>query len=363
MIRQIILIAALGLGSLEAWEVQSISGRDHVKVSDVASFYGLGKQSTPSLKTLKFEGDRGELMVTKDNRAISINGVTQWLAFPVVDQGGVYFLSRLDLGKTIEPAFRPQMIGEFPPVQTVVLDAGHGGRDNGALGPYESEKNFALDVARRVRDELKKAGVRVVMTRNSDVFVELADRAAVANKIPNSIFVSIHFNAADWNRSATGFEIFCVTPRGAPSTAYENVLVRDMIKESGNEHDLHSFALANAIFHSMHGKLAMFDRGVKRSRFAVLRLTRVPSVLIEGGFLTNADDARKVASKSWREDYAVSITRGIREYMKLATAGTPPRQVADYRSGKERPASMVAAPAVTPVPDVMLREMPETKAN
>lgn len=361
--RQVILLAALGLSTLQAWDVQSISGRDHVKVGDVASFYQLGKQSTPSPHTLKFEGEGDELTVTKDSRAISINGITQWLAFPVIDQDGTCFLSRLDLGKTIEPAFRPQMIGDFAPVRTVVIDAGHGGRDNGALGPYESEKNFTLDVARRVRDELKKAGVRVVMTRNSDVFVELADRAAVANKIPNSIFVSIHFNAADWNRSATGFEIFCVTPRGAPSTAYENVLVRDMIEENGNEHDLHSFALANSIFHSIHGKLAMFDRGVKRSRFAVLRLTRVPSVLIEGGFLTNADDARKVASKSWREDYAVSIARGIREYIKLATTGTPPRQLADYRTGKESPASMVAAPAAPPVPAVMLREMPEPKAN
>jgi len=358
------LVLWLGVSQISvAWEVKSISGRDYVPLSEAAAFYDLGTEASPDANTRKYSSQSRELVVTKNSRVVTINGVSHWLAFPVVEDGGGFFLSRLDLGKTIEPAFRPQLLPDLKPVRTVVIDPGHGGKDIGAQGPYESEKNFTLDVSRRVRDQLKKAGMRVLLTRNSDTFVELQDRAAVANRIPDSIFVSVHFNAADWNRSAEGFEIFCVTPRGAPSTAYEDLRVRDMIAENGNEHDLHSFALANAVFHSMHGRLTMFDRGVKRARFAVLRLTTVPSILIEGGFLTNPEDARKVASKQWREDYAASIARGIMEYSKLAAKGIPPRQLADYRSGAAPVANLAVAPTPTPAPEVMLRDLPAASTN
>ena len=170
--------------------------------------------------------------------------------------------------------------------------------------------------------------------------------------------MSLHFNAGDGNQAANGFEIYCVTPRGAPSTAYEQIHERDMVEENGNEHDIHSFALANAIYHSMHGKLEMFDRGVKRARFAVIRLAEVPSVLIEGGFMTNAGDARKVASKEWRDDYAAAIARGILEYKKLAELHVPPREVTAYRNPEQaapRPVAETSKPA--PVPGVSLRDV------
>ena len=353
-----VVVLMLGLAAtapLCAWEIRSIEGREYVAVREVARFYNLTEAAAEDANTRHYRNADTELTVAKNGRQVSINGIAHWLAFPLVESGDDYFLSRMDLGKTLEPALRPQFIPNFPRVNTVVLDAGHGGRDHGAIGPYESEKNFALDVARRVRDLLIKAGVRVLMTRNSDTFIALKDRAGVANRLKNAIFVSLHFNAADWNRSATGFEIFCVTPQGSPSTAYEGVRVRDMVAESGNEHDIHSFALANAIIHSLHGKLVMADRGVKRSRFAVLRLSKNPSVLVEGGFLTNAEDARKVASREWRDDYAEAIVRGILEYKKLAEQHLPPRQLAQYRGAPTRPAAISTA---TPSADVKLREMP-----
>jgi len=343
-----------------SWEIKSFNGREHVPLTEVAAFYGLGQEVVLDAKSKKLSGPDRELVVTRDNREVMINGVKHWLAFPVLDEGGRFFVSRLDLGKTIEPAFRPAAIPGFPAVTTVVLDAGHGGKDNGARSPYEWEKNFVLDVARRVRDRLQKAGFRVLMIRNSDKFIELADRAAFANRQKNVIFVSLHFNAADWNRDANGFEIFCVTPRGAPSTAYEQTRVRDMLEENGNEHDLHSFALANSVYHALLGKMDMADRGVKRARFAVLRQAQVPAVLIEGGFLTNASDARKVASKQWRDAYATAIATGISQYKKLAEQKIPPREIASYRTPSATPVSVAtSATKPAPVPGVTLREIPE----
>ena len=354
-----VLLPLLLAFSANAWEIKSFSGRDHVALEEVSAFYGLGEAASPGSNTRKLNGSGRELVATPGYREIEINGVKHWLAFPVLEDKGRVYLSRLDLGKTLEPAFRPALIPDFPAVSTVVLDPGHGGKDGGARSPYEYEKNFALDVARRIRNDLQKSGVRVILTRNSDSFVELADRAGVANRLKNSIFVSLHFNAMDGSPAANGFEIYCVTPRGAPSTAYEQIHTRDMVEENGNEHDIHSFALANAIYHSMQGKMEMFDRGVKRARFAVIRLAGVPSVLIEGGFLTSPSDARKVASKPWRDNYAASIARGILEYKQLAEHRVPPREVAAYRNPDLAPPPVAETNKPAPVPGVSLRDLPE----
>lgn len=319
------------------WTLYRHEGRDYVDIHELAAFYDL-KPTVPEGKKLRFETEPNLLAVEKDSRAININGVIHWLSFPVVNQNNRWLISRMDLGKTIDPALRPQLIGSFQPVKTVVLDAGHGGKDKGAFSPSAWEKDFNLDIVRRVRPILMKAGLRVILTRNNDKFIPLEDRAALANRTPESIFVSIHFNSALANPAAKGFEVFCITPRGSPSTEYDELRVRDMVEEKGNPSDLQSFALANTVYHSLHGRMEMADRGVKRSRFAVLRLTRTPAVLIEGGFLSNRDDVQKVTSRAWRDRYAEAIANGILEYKRLAENRIVPRTVAQYRTPSKTPA-------------------------
>ena len=357
----LVSIFFVGLSSLSAWDIRSFQGRDHVSFKEIADFYGI--QPAPSAKGgRKFSGAGRELVVAGNSRELFINGIAHWLAFPVLEEDGELFLSRLDLGKTVEPAMRPQRISGFSAVDTVVLDAGHGGTDSGASSPYQVEKNYSLDMVMLIGSQLQKAGVRVVLTRNDDTYVGLQERAAIASGQKNSIFVSIHFNSTNGGRSANGLEIYCVTPRGAPSTAYEQLSDRDMVGEDGNEHDLHSFALANTVYHSILGSMKMSDRGVKRARFAVLRLAGSPAVLIEGGFLSNPGDARSIASRAWRENYAASISRGILEYMNLAALRTPPRQVGDYRIGREPappPSSTpLSEPSPAPSSSVLLRDLP-----
>ena len=349
------------------WEVKRFDGRDYAPLVKVAEFYSLPQQFSVENNHISLYRGSRSLVVTRDLRDVEINGVKYILSFPVIDREGTYWISRMDIGKTIEPAFRPELVADIKPFTTVVLDPGHGGHDNGASSPYEYEKNFSLDVARRVRNELQKAGVNVFMTRNRDAFVELQDRAALANGKQNSIFVSIHFNAADWNHAANGLEIYCITPRGSPSTEYDELLVRDMVQETGNRNETQSFALASIIYQSLHGAtLNMFDRGVKRARFAVLRLTKAPAVLIEGGFLTNPDDARRVATTSWRNDYAKAIARGILEYRKLAEFHQAPRTMADYRAPADTSPSIsvTGTPSPTPVVNpISLRDLPQASPS
>lgn len=345
------------------WEVSRIDGRDYSSLRKVAEFYSLPTDFTPENNSVYLNRARRSLRATRDSREFEVNGIKHILSFPVIERNGRWWVSRMDLGKTIEPAFRPELLPDIKPFTTVILDPGHGGHDKGAIGPSELEKNFALDVARRVRNELQKAGVTVLMTRNSDTFVELQDRAAIANAKQKAIFVSLHFNASP-NRAAEGLEIFCITPRGSPSTEYDELLVRDMVQEYGNQFEVPSFSLANAIYHSLHGSLKMTDRGVKRARFAVLRLTKMPSVLVEGGFLSNANDARRVASTDWRNTYAKAIATGILEYRKLAEFKTAPRLVSDYRSPSAAAPAVAALPSPTPRPAaVTLRDLPPETAN
>jgi len=168
---------------------------------------------------------------------------------------------------------------------TVVIDAGHGGYDRGGIpGQRVSEKDMTLDVAQRLKNVLSASGYRVVMTRDSDVFVPLGTRSAIANQYRNAIFVSIHFNSAT-RRGADGIETYFYS--------------RD------------SLALASAIHHYVAGGAPSPNRGVRRRGYYVLRRTAIPAVLVECGFLTNPTEASYAQNASYRQKLAEEIAAGI----------------------------------------------------
>src|SRR6202035_2676561 len=182
-----------------------------------------------------------------------------------------------------------------------------------------------------LRPLLQSKGLRVIMTREGDYFVPLEVRAQIANKARDSIFVSIYFNGSNDDRNATGFEIFSFSPRGAPSTSDTAVAPSALSAQPGSAADAQSTALSACIYHSLLGHIPEYDRGIKRARFAVLRLTKVPAVLIEGGFLTDRGEAKLVANKDWRAKLAGAIGVGIESYRTLGVKKQPPMLVADYR--------------------------------
>ncbi len=315
------------------WQVIKVGPRDYLSVDNIAKFYGLIGNVDSGGKTVVLNNGRNMLQVTLDSREAIVNGIRNWFCFPVIAHENKFLVSRIDLAKTIEPQLRPTMIQRSGKVQTIVLDPGHGGFDKGAASTFGNEKTYALDVARQLRPLLQAKGFKVVMTRETDVFIPLEVRARIANATKDSIFVSIHFNATGSNPSATGFEIFSLTPRGAPSTNDDSLALHFVNMQAGSPMEAQSFELSAAVYHSMLGHVnAEFDRGIKRARFAVLRHTQVPSILVEGGFLSETGDAKRIADPAWRKQYAEALCTGIENYRALVEKKQRPMLVAEYRA-------------------------------
>src|SRR5438093_2419096 len=336
------------------WQIIKVSGQDYLSVENISRFYGLPAGVVVAGEKIRFETIKNPMEFVSGSRETMINGARSWLCFPLIEQGGRYLVSRTDVAKTIEPLVRPHRVPNVGNVQTVVLDPGHGGYDKGQVSRYGYEKDFALDVARKLRPLLQAKGLRVIMTREGDYFVPLEVRAQIANAARNSIFASIHFNATNDDPNATGFEIFSFTPRGAPSTSDSAVAPSALSTQPGSAVDAQSMALSACIYHSMLGHIPEFDRGIKRARFAVLRLTKVPAVLVEGGFLTERGESQLIAKKDWRVKLAQAIGAGVANYVALGVKKQPPMLVADYRrEDKSPPVEFVAPEADSSLLDLL----------
>jgi N-acetylmuramoyl-L-alanine amidase len=306
------------------WTLIKHDGRDYVPVEDVAKFYSFTKVDF-SNDGVNLAGATLRVQGGANLRELYLNGLKFILSFPIIKVDDRLLLSRMDLSKLIEPVLRPAKISGAP-VRTVVLDAGHGGFDQGARGLLGNEKDFALDVVLRARDLLLKAGYNVRLTRSADVFVPLEDRAAFANRQSNSIFVSVHFNSGA-REDAAGIETFSLAPRGVPSTNDAIGSLTDFQECLGNLRDAENIALATAMHAALITKLGANDRGIKRARFIVLRDINIPGVLIEGGFLSNAQDRVRVATPIYRQILAQAIVQGVTSYNRALWRGTSSEQL------------------------------------
>ena len=301
------------------WRTVRIDDQPYVALVDVAEAYGMAKaERRKNPKELAFRGDPRSLLVKVDSRQAIVNGVRNWFSYPVRKQGlGKPHISLVDVETILRPTFFPESVTGLGKVKTVVFDPGHGGHDKGARSPQGYEKDYALDIVKRTRKILEGRGIKVVQSRLSDFFVPLSDRPAMTNNYEAPIFVSIHLNAASWRPAASGFEIFSMPPLGSPSTGAKPDRAKDTLEGSGNDHTEASQVLANTVYRTLLGKMEGFDRGLKRARFTVLRKADVPSILVEGGFLTNPGDAEKAHSPAWREEFAKAIADGIEAYIKF----------------------------------------------
>lgn len=173
--------------------------------------------------------------------------------------------------------------------RTVVIDAGHGGHDNGGQWGRVYEKHLALDTAARLETKLKNLGYQTVMTRRSDYFISLPQRVSTANRYKNAIFVSIHYNYT-WKQQVSGLETFYSTEEGK--------------------------RLAQLVQSSLIRRTRTVDRSAKYARFYVIRNTTLPSILVEGGFVSNAEERDRMKSGWFRESIAQGIADGIQRYRR-----------------------------------------------
>ena len=195
---------------------------------------------------------------------------------------------------------------------TVIVDAGHGGKDSGAYRRYgPPEKMVALDVAQRLERKLRESQVKTIMTRDSDVFIPLNDRVAIENKQKNAVFVSIHFNDSR-KRRARGFETYY--------------------------HSGVSLDLANRIQQKLMAIPNSANGGVHTANFRVLRLASCPAVLVECGYLSNRSEGNQARDSEYRELLADRIAEAIVEQRYGTGVYQPPPHIAAQLRPQPEPA-------------------------
>jgi N-acetylmuramoyl-L-alanine amidase len=264
-----------------------------------------------------------------DSAQAEINGINVRLSFPLANEKGVPLIAQLDLDKTIRPLLYPSRYVTPKKITTICLDPGHGGKDTGnrvgGLFFGHSEKTYTLALALELRDQLKRAGFNVILTRNKDTFVELPLRPDIANEHNADLFVSLHFNATQVGKNEVeGPETYCITPVGAASSNAQGEGA-NYGATTANRFEDQSLLLAYQMEKSLVRNLGVEDRGVRRARFAVLRDAEMPAILIEGGYMTHPTEGKNIFDAAYRKQMAAAIVRGILSYQKLtAPAVAPP---------------------------------------
>lgn len=319
--------------SAAKWQTYTIEGVEYVKLNDLFKFYRFVQLK----KTMR----AGYITYGAQNRFVSLkaghmdfymNNFRYILSYPIRTMGSALMVSTTDVKKLIDPVLRPRFDRSSGKVTTVVLDPGHGGHDAGAVSSYAREKDCNLQLAERVRNLLVKKGLKVVMTRDRDYFLTLQQRVNIANKYPNSIFVSIHHNSA--RSSASGIETFTLAPKGTTSPFARAKVSKSL---SGNNQDSENIALATAVHSRAIKASGAVDRGIQRARFSVLCTIQRPAILFEGGFVSNPKEGKLISSPAYQDKLAKAICEGILSYCAIVGGHQGLKQRTSSGSSSSRP--------------------------
>ncbi len=315
-------VALLFSSTLVQAGLQTISynGKNYITLKSIESQYGFSKMTLSGSKiTLRKPNIKMEF--SKGSNICYMNDLKFGLTSSVISSGGNFLVSQTDVTKMIDPILKPSFIPNAKSFDTIIIDPGHGGQDAGAVNKFGTEAAYNLKVARILQAGLKAKGFKVVMTRESDTFLTLSQRVAFANRYSNAIFISIHFNAAS-NSSARGIETFTLSPVGVAHYG-RGLKNSDYQAQSGNQQDSANIALATAIHGRMKERVVPYkvpDRGIKRARFSVLSGIKHPAILIEGGFMSNASEARLIHESRYQSVIATSVYEGIFRYRNALNA-------------------------------------------
>ncbi len=287
-------------------------GLRRLAMRDVAAFYGLRQSMREGHVYWRGAGGSAEFEV--DRRRAKVNGTRMHLSHSVGEHEGQATLGEADFRLLIDPLLRDAAL---PPqsVRTIVIDPGHGGRDEGTRGSRYTEKEVVLAISRHLAWILRQRGFQVHLTRTLDEFIPLRRRAEMAREAGADIFVSVHANSAA-DSSVRGFETFILPPAGTPGT-YTNRAVN--VKRPGNDFDKQNLRLAYEIQRRSVVRTGTVDRGVKHALMEVLRPLSCPGVLVEVGFMSNRREERKLGDTDYQRQVAHGIAEGIIAYSRIVS--------------------------------------------
>lgn len=280
--------------------------------------HGLGplrRLSAGPVESYALVAPQGVLTLTSGSPVARWDGAEMRLGFAPQSIADKLLVHSLDIRKNFEPLLR----GHRPaanPDRLVVIDPGHGGSNLGTSSVTDprTEKYFTLDWALRLAPLLRSLGWRVLLTRTNDTDVSLVDRVAFAEEHQADLFLSLHFNSAgNGIHEASGLETFCVTPTGMASSLTRGESDDASLVFPNNAFDEQNLQYAMQLHTAVLRACGQVDRGVRRARFlTVLRGQKRPAVLIEGGFLSNPAEARRVADPAFRQRLAEAVAAALK---------------------------------------------------
>ncbi|MFH1199313.1 MAG: N-acetylmuramoyl-L-alanine amidase [Candidatus Omnitrophota bacterium] len=337
----LVIILLSGCASVpmrDALPIYALHGTSYMPLKSFCDLRGISWEYDTFARTVNIAKDEHKIDLMVGNSLVLVDGNPVHLKYPIDFYQGVVvvpvkFKEQLDTIFLGTPATQQKTHLVLQGIRKIVVDAGHGGDDPGAIGRTGlREKDVNLDIAKRLTKLLKAEGAQVMMTRSSDNFISLQGRVDTANKFGADIFLSIHSNA-NRVKSLNGFEVYYVAPsvddpkRAIVAAREANLdfdrscfdrptvelkaILWDMIYSSSRQE---SISLARSICRTMDRNTDTRILGVKGARYFVLKGTRMPAILIEVGFLSNINEEKMLKNSYYRQQLAEGILDGVNNY-------------------------------------------------
>ena len=322
----------------EALPAYSLNGTTYYPLLALCNLRGINLEYDTFTRAIILSKETQRINLRVGDALVLVNGQPLHLNHPIDLYQGTVVVPYRFKEQVLDNLFKefyiaPKAAPALLKIRKVVIDAGHGGVDPGAIGRTGlREKDVNLDIAKRLSALLKSKGIEVVMTRPIDKFVLLDRRVSIANSSGADLFVSIHSNA-NRVRSLNGFEVYYVSSqvndaKRASNSATRAILNLENAYFANYSQDLkailwdmiytanraESIELARSLCRVISNDLGVRVLGIKGARFEVLRDVRLPAVLIEAGFLSNYEEERKLRNSFYRQKIAESIVQGIENY-------------------------------------------------
>jgi N-acetylmuramoyl-L-alanine amidase len=324
----------------ESFSKYSLHGTTYFSLSELCQSRGVSLEYDSVARTVILSKDNHKINLMVQDKLALVDGVAKHLNEPVDFYRDKIVVPQSFKSNIFDAQFKGSVsckiaFKSLSSIKKIVIDAGHGGRDPGAIGRTGlKEKDVNLDIAKRLGNILKEQGVEIIFTRKGDNFISLTERAETANMSGADLFISIHSNSSR-ARSLNGFEVYCVSTDESDSrrgykTAQETLLNLDKACFASDSLELkailwdmiytssraESVELSKGLCKTIKNNLGVKILGVKDANFQVLRLVYMPAVLIETGFLSNLGEESKLKNSYYRETIAESISEALCAFAK-----------------------------------------------